>query len=657
MKGSQSGLWRVLFAASVVAIGVADAIVLDLTRAYFGSGYNGVALRGVLEISAFFVVGAAFDAAAVALVWSAALLLARALRARPVRALATASLLGVALPLAFDLAMHRLHRVLGDVLELRLLLGLAAGSWGNAFGEAAQDLPPLALLGGLAGSGAVLGFAVLARLERARPSLADARLPRIRSLAACAAACAAVGAIALSAGARWAPALEFGWSEKPAGRTLRSGVSALSDFDRDGYGYLSQPADPAPFSATIHPYAVDLPANGIDEDGVGGDLPANVEVPMPLAVPLARPRPDAPSVALIFLESFRADLVGMQDEGRQVTPNLNEIERAGTRATAYAHVPVTWASRAALMQGRVVPMPRSSTLIDDFLARGYEVAWFSGQHDGLASEDARLGTDRATHFTDARRDSDRRTSRSAQPISLQVSWKTVTGRVDEYLHGRRSAKPLFLYVNVVDTHFPYWHRELDDILAVGRLPRDSIRPENRARVWRAYLNAAANVDRAIGKILASARASLGADTLVVVTGDHGQSFYENGLLGHGQTLDDSQTAVPFLMSVPCRVPEPLALSDVRGLLGHWLEGTIPSDRELAREEIFQHVGALEDPSEVGLRNRNGVDSAQIGSSGAEPSARELRAIRVWEALKARRETETAPAPNLGTGAARVDPTV
>lgn len=634
MKTAAPRAWAWLLAGSVVLVGAADAIVLELARSFFGSGYNGVALHSAGEIASFFAGGAALDFAAVSLAWCAALLAARLVGARPLRALGAAALLGVAAPLLFDLVRHRLHRVLGDVLELGLLLDLAAGDWRNALGEAAQDLPPLTLLGAASGVGVAACFLALARLERASPGLTALALPRVRGLAAagCGAALVGVLAIAWSVGA--APALALGWSEKPAGRALRALVSAATDVDRDGFGWLSQPADPAPLDATVHPFALEIPGNGVDEDGVGGDLPPGVAVPQPVPVPAARPQPDSASVVLIFLESFRADLVGLREGAREVTPQLNALARTGTGATAWAHVPVTWASRGSLMQGRVVPTPDGTTLVDDFLARGYEVGWFSGQHDGLAEGDVRLGTDRATHFYDARGDAARRTSRSAQPISLQVSWKTVVGRVSDYLEARDTRKPLFLYVNLVDTHYPYWHRELDDLLATGDLPRDAIRPEQRERVWRAYLNAAANVDLAIARILALAREALGDETLVVVTGDHGQSFYEQGLLGHGQSLGEAQAAVPFLVSLPgAALPEPLAVSDLRGLIGFWLDGVAPPRDSLARREIFQHVGALERPTAVALRAKGALVEVQPrrGAVAADDAAR-LRAIRVWETL-------------------------
>ncbi|MGZ8999323.1 MAG: hypothetical protein ACXW2T_10770, partial [Allosphingosinicella sp.] len=54
-----------------------------------------------------------------------------------------------------------------------------------------------------------------------------------------------------------------------AGSTL---LQLATDFDRDGYSWFSHPIDLQPFDGSRHPYALDIPGNGVDEDGFGGDL-------------------------------------------------------------------------------------------------------------------------------------------------------------------------------------------------------------------------------------------------------------------------------------------------------------------------------------------------------------------------------------------------
>jgi hypothetical protein len=117
----------------------------------------------------------------------------------------------------------------------------------------------------------------------------------------------------------------------------------LTDFDRDGYGSPTcsggRPTRPVR-TPRIYPYALEIPGNGIDENGVGGDLPADwpavLEPP-----PAGGPWRSVPDVVLIVLESFRADAIGATSDGRPVTPVLDAIaargacrRRAPTRTTA-----------------------------------------------------------------------------------------------------------------------------------------------------------------------------------------------------------------------------------------------------------------------------------------------------------------------------------
>jgi len=238
-------------------------------------------------------------------------------------------------------------------------------------------------------------------------------------------------------------------------------------------------------------------------------------------------------------------------------------------------------------------------------------------------------------------------------VSLQVSASRVLEQVRAYLDATAGdPKPLFLYVNLVDNHYPYHHDGIDRLLDVEPVTRSEIRPENAQRVFETYLQASTHVDRAIGELVALWGERMG-EAALLVTADHGQSFYETGVLGHGQSLDPDQTRVPLILSgIGGTWPEPLGLADLRGLLlTHLFEGSGRARFAVdPARRVFQYVGRLEHPYMVGLRAWDRSASwAFARSEGREADSRDerelLRALWTWEWWQAERvgtESEHRP---------------
>lgn len=654
VKHPPRGVSAIALGLSVAVLGVVDAVVLQLIWTFFSSGYNGTALLDLGPRIAFFAVGALLDLFLLSLLWAILLPLARLLRLSPTKRLILVAGIALALPVTFQVAVRRLYHVFGDVLHLRILLDMAAGSWQNAVAEAGSDLASFGLLA-LGGLG-TLGVALMGVgwFERPRPWWRQLRLPSSRRLLALGLACGLSGALVLHLTQVALPSVAFGLKRKPSARLISMIADRATDFDDDGYGLFSPPVDPKPFDPRIHPFAIDTPGDGIDEDGLGGDLPASFRPQMPVPVDLG-PWKKHPPLVVVFLEGFRPDVIGLRLNGRPVTPFLSHLAREGVSFQhAYVHTPMTFESRAQLFQGRAVPLPKARTLVDDLHDRGYFVAWFSGQDDSVGGGAAALGYTRADHFYDARQDEMKRTSRSTAPISLEVSWQTVLRRVRTFLQGPRPKKPLFLYVNFVDTHYPYWHSQMDDILGTGRLDRSEILPENREKVWRAYLNSAANVDRAIGELQDSVAKALGDPAFpMIVISDHSEAFYEHGILGHGQRISADLTRVPLIVrGIGGDWPELIASSDLRGLISRDLPTAAPGARPHLVPDpqrwIFQYSGVINRPTQIGLRDlgtlfaldpisgrRWAQDAADRPLDPDPPgmSERELAVIHTWEALR------------------------
>jgi sulfatase-like protein len=166
--------------------------------------------------------------------------------------------------------------------------------------------------------------------------------------------------------------------------------------------------------------------------------------------------------------------------------------------------------------------------------------------------------------------------------------------------------PLFLFVNYGDTHFPYDHAEMDDVLGVPRLGARQIRPENAEGVYATYANATANVDRAIEQLVAMWRAKVGPDGAIVITSDHGEALFESGVLGHGLALDATQTRVPLIAVGLSGVwPEPLGLSDLRGAIQRSLMDPAPTPlrfEPVPGRQLLQYMAVVEHPRLLCLRS-------------------------------------------------------
>ena len=80
-------------------------------------------------------------------------------------------------------------------------------------------------------------------------------------------------------------------------------------------------------------------------------------------------------------------------------------------------------------------------------------------------------------------------------------------------------------------------------------------PTILGQVFNRYRNAVHFADGVAGGIVDALRAS-GAydDTVLIVTGDHGEEFRETGFFGHTSNFTDKQLAVPFLIRVPGEEP-------------------------------------------------------------------------------------------------------
>ena len=596
----QPATWRaevfVLALLCALPVSMVDAYLLDRKLGVFSGGYLSEFQIAGARLAYFTLLSVLSDVAVLAPIIAAVLWLSRLVWMNAVARVFLAISVALGVAAAADVAVYELQRYVGDLANVKVLVDLVGGDIREILHFSVN--PALHWLGFLSLGGlAVLGGSLW--LDRWFPSPMR-QDPGARRTTFVALVVALFVAITAGAAGRLAdPGIDRALRYKPAGRVLGSVTQWVTDLDRDGYGLLSNPADPAPLNPAVHPYALEIPGNGIDENGLGGDLPAGAEYRDQTFGPVTFVR--RPDVVFVILETFRFDALGLTLDGKPVTPTLDRLRRSGVEARrAFSHNGYTIQSRYHAFTGHLIGPGDPGSLIDDFNSNGYQTAFFSAQDESFG-EDFNVGFYRAAVHYDARVDRDRRFTQFSTPASLTVSWKVLEERVNAFLEGRRADTPLFLHLNLQDGHFPYTNPDILPLLDGIRLDRGDLTPERAGDLRRMYLNTLANVDAALGRMLALVETTTGRRPGVLIIADHGESLFDEGFLGHGYAANDAQTHIPFIVdNLPAVVPDPAAQLDVRGVLRGALTGDArePSVEVDRAKRVFQYIGTLAAPKEV-----------------------------------------------------------
>lgn len=598
-------------AAGVAAllISVGDAVLLQARRDYFTGGFlvedaaASVASRAAFASASWLLDVAAAAPVAFVVAW----LLCRWPLPRRSRFVVTT--LAVCLPFALaDVVNYEIVRFVGDTFDLSLMFDLAGRQVAEVL---AVSVGQAATLAAIVGAGAfVVGFLWWwARRASHRDDATVEPGPAFRDWVIL----GLVFSVGMTAGtvARGVdPVLDNGLRRKPSGQVLGAAAAVVTDLDRDGFGWGSALADPDPLDPRRHPYALDVPGNGIDENGLAGDLPDGPAYQEARDAGAAFVR--RPPVVLVSLESVRFDSIGARLNGRAVTPVLEAMAAEGlSHPRAYSHNGYTVQSRYHLFSGSLSGQ-RRGTLIDDFAENGYETAYFSGQDESFGIVNGRFDTGfgRATVRYDAREDRGRRASTFTTPGSLLVPSPVVIERLNTFLRGRDVARPLMLVLGIGDTHFPYAHAALEPLLGVSPLSRRAIVPAAAVALKETYWQAVANVDKAIGVAVEAVTSTVGEPPVVIVVSDHGESLFDAGFLGHGYALDDVQTHIPFIVrGLDLELPDPFGQVDLRSAVREALERPASAlrPRLVPRRDagVFQYLGVIERARAIGLRSEGG----------------------------------------------------
>lgn len=291
----------------------------------------------------------------------------------------------------------------------------------------------------------------------------------------------------------------------------------------------------------------------------------------------------APNVVLISIETLRADHLSAHGYSRLTSPYIDRLASMGTLFTkAYSASSWTVPSHMTMLTslpsllhgmdgvGKTLDSARV-TLAERFRDSGYQTAGFVsgptlhsafGFSQGFDLYENLSGIPEADY--------------QGRPNNTSQAWETahgiVTGprvrnAVGEWLK-TKAESPFFLFVHLWDPHFDYIpdypydtmfdpdYKGRFDFSRLSRNKRINSRmpAAEKHHLVALYDGEIAATDAVVGQLVqALEREGFDDNTLIVITSDHGDEFFEHGNKGHSKTLYEEMIHVPLIFHFPGRV--------------------------------------------------------------------------------------------------------
>jgi arylsulfatase A-like enzyme/Tfp pilus assembly protein PilF len=255
--------------------------------------------------------------------------------------------------------------------------------------------------------------------------------------------------------------------------------------------------------------------------------------------------PRARNLLLVSIDTLRADHLGSYGYAGAQTPRLDSLARSGLRfARATTVVPLTLPAHTSLLTGTFPAWhgvrdnggfyvgDDQTTLAETLRDKGYRTGGFVSSF----VLDGRWGIAQGfdTYFDDF--DLEKFGGQAGMDVIQRKGSETVDQAV-AWLGADRD-RPFFAWVHLYDPHTPYEAAE----------PYRSRFPATLAGAYDAEIAVAdAQVGRLLDALEVAGRLD---DTVVVVTGDHGEMLGEHGEATHGFFIYEAATHIPVIVAGP-----------------------------------------------------------------------------------------------------------
>jgi arylsulfatase A-like enzyme len=294
----------------------------------------------------------------------------------------------------------------------------------------------------------------------------------------------------------------------------------------------------------------------------------------PASAPAAPSAGARPNVIVILMDALRADALGSYGNPRKPSPNLDRWAAGGSRwQTTVSQNAWTVPCVASLMTG---VDPQAHRVLRYQGSQRVEMDTLSLSHDTMAEQFKATGYTTGALLKSVVIDSSRGfsqgfdTYRIVEPKKDQAwgeSAKHLTDAALGFLDQEAGkGKPFFLYLHYMDTHSPYkapepWyskykgnytgafdgaHAPIEQAIKAGNIPT----PADWAHLRGLYDGELAYFDSQIQRLFDSlAQRGIDKNTIVVLTADHGEAFWEHGVVFHGNLYQEN-IHIPMIVRGP-----------------------------------------------------------------------------------------------------------
>jgi arylsulfatase A-like enzyme len=300
---------------------------------------------------------------------------------------------------------------------------------------------------------------------------------------------------------------------------------------------------------------------------------------------------DAPNVILIGADTLRADRLSCYGYSGSQTPRIDALAADGVRydemtaqaswtKPSFATIFTSLYPSSHTATGKSHRLPQAViTLAEVLAASGYHTGGFAdnpsisatfGFDQGfadyvyLAPDHLFAGNEAASQtalYQSLRRIWAMGTSDQVYPQRFYQEASTVNRHALDWLEANKGTR-FFLFLHYMDPHDPYFEHPYNGT-GYARASNQNPDPSLAPTFSQLYDGEVGYLDEHLGQLFDWLKAEkLYNDTLIILTGDHGEEFQEHGGWWHGQTLYQEQIAVPLIIKYPGDAQAGSAVADL-----------------------------------------------------------------------------------------------